>query len=87
MSNHSIIPWADRTVDKVPNYKEPLSRPDNDDEPSSSKLFTVLENMGKVLKESFLKGMPNSSQRQVRERFGDPKYPPPQQESLSLTEW
>lgn len=60
----------------MPNYEETLIWPNEDDETqSSSKLFTVLENTGKILDESFLNGIPNPSQRQMRERFGDPKSP------------
>ena len=50
---------------------------DEDDETqSSSKLFAVSENTNKVLKESFLKGIPNPSRRQMKERVGDPKCTP-----------
>jgi hypothetical protein len=71
-------PWAERDVNEVPNYEEILTWPEEEDESGggSSKLFTVSENTGKLLKESFLKAIPNPSRRQMRERFGDPKCPP-----------
>ena len=61
----------------MPNYEETLIWSDEDNgSQSSSKLFAVSENTSKVLKESFLKGIPNPYRRQMRERFGDPKCPP-----------
>ena len=68
-------PWADRSVNEVPNYDKVLVWPEDDEEASSSKIFAVSE---KVLRESFLEGIPAPSRKQLRERFGDPKCPPMQ---------
>ena len=76
---HSVsTPWADRPVTEVPNYKETIVWHDDEDgvEGNSSKLFTVLESTNTLLQESFLKGIPNATRRQMREKFGDPKCPP-----------
>ena len=68
--------WADSLVSEVPKYEEKLTWPNDDKETPSSKLFNVLENTDKVLMESFLRRLPNSCQRHMREKFGDPKCSP-----------
>ena len=73
----SLLSWAERPVDEVPNYKEQLVWPDEEDEASSgnSKLFAVSESTGKLLDDAFGKGVPNATRKQWRERYGDSKCP------------
>ena len=72
------LPWAERSVNEVPDYEEVITWPDEEDgsEGNSTKLFSVSENTKTLLQESFLKGVPNATRRQMREKFGDPKCPP-----------
>jgi hypothetical protein len=72
--------WADRSVNdlEVPEYEEVIVWQDEEDgsEGSSTKLFSVSENTKTLLQESFRKGVPNATRRQMREKFGDSKCPP-----------
>ena len=76
--NDRTAPWADRSVNSVPDYEETITWPDEEDETggSSTKLFTVSESTNTLLQESFLKGVPKTARRQMREKFGDPRCPP-----------
>lgn len=73
----SLLSWAERPIDEVPNYEEQLTWPDEEDEASSgnSKLFAVSESTAKLLDDAFGKGVPNATRKQWRERYGDPKCP------------
>ena len=70
-------PWADRSVNSVPDYEETITWPDEEDETggSSTKLFIVSESTNTFLQESFLKGVPNTSRRQMREKFMGSQMP------------
>ena len=59
--------WAVRPVDETPDYNEVVTWPDDEEEAggNSSKLFAVSENTGNLLKDAFLKGLANSSRRQL----------------------
>ncbi len=72
------LPWADRSINEVPDYEEVITWLNEEDRPegNSTKLFSVSENTKTLLQESFLKAVPNATRRQMREKFGDPKCPP-----------
>ena len=57
------LSWADRPLDKIPDYEQQLSWPDEDDNTSSanSRLFAVTEATDKLLQDSFSKGVPNTT--------------------------
>ena len=70
--------WAERPVDEVPDYEQEIVWPDEEDDDASSansKLFAVTEATDRLLQDSFKKAVPNSTRKQWRERYGDPKCP------------
>lgn len=71
------LSWADRPLDKTPDYEQQLSWPDEDDDTLSanSSLFAVTEATDKLLQDSFSKRVPNTTRKQWRECYGDPKCP------------
>ena len=65
-------------MDEVPDYEQVLVWPDEEDDDASSansKLFAISEATDKLLQDSFKKAVPNTTRKQWREHYGDPKCP------------
>ena len=72
------LPWPERPLDEVPDYEQVLVWPDKEDDDASSansKLFAVSEATDKLLQDSFKKAVPNTTRKQWREHYGNPKCP------------
>ena len=64
-------------LDEVPDYNVQLVwDEEEEDTTTNSKLFTVSENTGKLLRDSFSKAIPNPARKQLREKHGDHRCPP-----------
>ena len=77
--NQQSALWADWPLDEVPDYSMQLvwdKEEPGDETATTSRLFNVSENTDKLLRESFLKAIPNPTRKQLREKHGDPRCPP-----------
>ena len=77
LTEQSLL-WADFPVDEVPDYSAQITWDDEDEDNQlhGSKLFAVSGGMDKLLQDSFSKAIPNPTRKQLREKNGDPRYPP-----------
>ena len=67
---------ADRPLNEVSDYDEEIVWLEEDgDVLPNSKLFAAMESTEKLLRETFSKGVSNSTQKQWREHYGEAKCP------------